>query len=38
MAFSIFTLKKISRNDQCPCGSLKKVKKCDCEAYAYLRK
>lgn len=30
--------KKISRNDLCPCGSGKKVKKCDCQEYAYLRK
>lgn len=25
------------RNDACPCGSGKKVKKCDCEEYKYLR-
>ncbi len=30
--------KKIGRNDPCPCGSLKKVKKCDCSEYEYLRK
>lgn len=30
--------KKISRNDLCPCGRGKKVKKCDCSEYAYLRK
>lgn len=30
--------KKISRNDPCPCGSGKKVKKCDCLEYSYLRK
>lgn len=30
--------KKISRNDLCPCGRGKKVKKCDCEEFAYLRK
>ncbi|MEN9338381.1 MAG: preprotein translocase subunit SecA [Candidatus Parcubacteria bacterium] len=29
---------KIGRNDQCPCGSGKKVKKCDCSQYDYLRK
>jgi preprotein translocase subunit SecA len=29
---------KIGRNDQCPCGSGKKVKKCDCSQYEYLRK
>lgn len=29
---------KIGRNDQCPCGSGKKVKKCDCSEYEYLRK
>ena len=28
---------KIGRNDPCPCGSGKKVKKCDCEEYKYLR-
>jgi preprotein translocase subunit SecA len=28
---------KVGRNDPCPCGSGKKVKKCDCEEYAYLR-
>lgn len=27
----------ISRNDPCPCDSGKKVKKCDCEEYKYLR-
>ncbi|MBP9765995.1 MAG: preprotein translocase subunit SecA [Candidatus Pacebacteria bacterium] len=30
--------KKISRNDPCPCKSGKKVKKCDCLEYSYLRK
>lgn len=30
--------KKISRNDLCPCGQGKKVKKCVCSEYAYLRK
>ena len=30
--------KKIGRNDQCLCGSGKKVKKCDCKEYEYLRK
>ncbi|MDQ1282062.1 MAG: preprotein translocase subunit SecA [Patescibacteria group bacterium] len=30
--------KKIGRNDPCPCGSGKKVKKCDCKEYEYLRK
>jgi preprotein translocase subunit SecA len=29
---------KAGRNDPCPCGSGKKVKKCDCEEFAYLRK
>ena len=29
---------KIGRNDACPCGSGKKVKKCDCTEYEYLRK
>lgn len=28
---------KVGRNDPCPCGSGKKVKKCDCEEYKYLR-
>jgi len=28
---------KAGRNDSCPCGSGKKVKKCDCKEYAYLR-
>lgn len=28
---------KAGRNDPCPCGSGKKVKKCDCEEYKYLR-
>lgn len=28
---------KIGRNDMCPCGSGKKVKKCDCEEYKSLR-
>jgi preprotein translocase subunit SecA len=28
---------KPGRNDQCPCGKGKKVKKCDCEEFAYLR-
>jgi preprotein translocase subunit SecA len=27
----------IGRNDACPCNSGKKVKKCDCKEYAYLR-
>lgn len=27
----------IGRNDPCPCGNGKKVKKCDCKEYAYLR-
>ncbi len=30
--------KKIGRNDSCPCGSGKKVKKCKCVEYEYLRK
>ena len=30
--------KKIGRNDPCPCGNGKKVKKCDCKEYEYLRK
>ncbi len=30
--------KKIGRNDPCPCGSGKKVKKCNCVEYEYLRK
>ncbi len=29
---------KLGRNDPCPCGSGKKVKKCDCVEYEYLRK
>lgn len=29
--------KTISRNDKCPCGRGKKVKKCDCSEYKYLR-
>ncbi|MFO0743737.1 MAG: preprotein translocase subunit SecA [Candidatus Paceibacterota bacterium] len=29
---------KIGRNDPCPCGSGKKVKKCECKEYEYLRK
>jgi preprotein translocase subunit SecA len=29
---------KFGRNDPYPCGSGKKVKKCDCEGFAYLRK
>jgi preprotein translocase subunit SecA len=29
---------KLGRNDPCPCGSGKKVKKCDCAEYAHLRK
>ncbi len=29
---------KYGRNDPCPCGSGKKVKKCDCKEYEYLRK
>jgi preprotein translocase subunit SecA len=28
---------KHGRNDPCPCGSGKKVKKCDCKEYAHLR-
>lgn len=28
---------KAGRNDPCPCGSGKKVKKCDCVEFAYLR-
>jgi preprotein translocase subunit SecA len=28
---------KVGRNDPCPCGSGKKVKKCDCAEYAHLR-
>ncbi|MFA6608468.1 MAG: preprotein translocase subunit SecA [Candidatus Paceibacterota bacterium] len=28
---------KVGRNDPCPCGSGKKVKKCDCVDYEYLR-
>ena len=28
---------KAGRNDPCPCGSGKKVKKCECEEYKYLR-
>lgn len=28
---------KIGRNDQCPCESGKKVKKCDCDTYKSLR-
>ena len=28
---------KAGRNDPCPCGSGKKVKKCDCEQYKHLR-
>ncbi len=28
---------KLGRNDPCPCGSGKKVKKCDCAKYAHLR-
>lgn len=28
---------KAGRNDPCPCGSGKKVKKCDCTEFAYLR-
>jgi preprotein translocase subunit SecA len=30
--------KKIGRNDPCPCERGKKVKKCDCKEYEYLRK
>lgn len=30
--------KKYGRNDDCPCGSGKKVKKCDCAEFAELRK
>ncbi len=29
---------KAGRNDPCPCGRGKKVKKCDCDEYEYLRK
>jgi preprotein translocase subunit SecA len=29
---------KVGRNDPCPCGSGKKVKKCDCKEYESLRK
>lgn len=29
--------KDVGRNDPCPCGSGKKVKKCDCTEYAHLR-
>jgi preprotein translocase subunit SecA len=28
---------KLGRNDPCPCGSGKKVKKCDCAEFAHLR-
>jgi preprotein translocase subunit SecA len=28
---------KIGRNDPCPCGSGKKVKKCDCKEFESLR-
>ncbi|MDR0519955.1 MAG: preprotein translocase subunit SecA [Clostridiales Family XIII bacterium] len=28
---------KVGRNDPCPCGSGKKLKKCDCAEYAHLR-
>jgi preprotein translocase subunit SecA len=28
---------KLGRNDPCPCGSGKKVKKCDCAEYLHLR-
>lgn len=28
---------KLGRNDPCPCGSGKKVKKCDCVEFSYLR-
>ena len=31
------TGEKYGRNDLCPCGSGKKVKKCDCEEYKHLR-
>jgi preprotein translocase subunit SecA len=31
------TGEKYGRNDPCPCGSGKKVKKCDCVEFAYLR-
>ena len=30
--------KKVGRNDPCPCGSGKKVKKCNCLSFEYLRK
>ncbi len=29
---------KYGRNDLCPCGSGKKVKKCDCQEFGHLRK
>jgi preprotein translocase subunit SecA len=29
---------KLGRNDMCPCGSGKKVKKCDCKEFEHLRK
>ncbi|MBP6948957.1 MAG: preprotein translocase subunit SecA [Candidatus Pacebacteria bacterium] len=29
---------KVGRNDPCPCGSGKKVKKCECTEYEHLRK
>jgi preprotein translocase subunit SecA len=32
------TNEKLGRNDACPCGSGKKVKKCDCIEFADLRK
>jgi preprotein translocase subunit SecA len=31
------TIGDISRNDPCPCNSGKKVKKCDCQEYKFLR-
>jgi preprotein translocase subunit SecA len=27
----------LGRNDPCPCGSDKKIKKCDCKEYVSLR-
>ncbi|MDI9355278.1 MAG: SEC-C metal-binding domain-containing protein [Cyanobium sp. MAG06] len=28
---------EVGRNDPCPCGSGKKLKKCDCKEYAFMR-
>lgn len=28
---------EVGRNDPCPCGSGKKLKKCDCQEYAFMR-